>query len=152
MGGLFGGGGTISTTAERIAAIQIQTSSYGGCLPIVYGTNRVPANLIDYADFTAIPHTTTQSGGKGGGGTSVSNTTYTYTAGLSSNISATVAVTHNFGEIPDAVIAQITNNARLVVAVKSVTATQATIEFFNPSPSSSSSSCTVQLIAFKAIS
>lgn len=82
MSGLFGGGKSTSTVAEKLANIQLQTSSYGGCLPILYGTTRVAANLIDYDDFTAIPHTTTQTVGKGGGGSTTSNTTYTYTAGV----------------------------------------------------------------------
>lgn len=82
MGGLFGGGKSTSTVAEKLANIQLQTSSYGGCLAIIYGTNRVAANLIDYDDFTAVPHTTTQTVGKGGGGSTMSQTTYTYTAGV----------------------------------------------------------------------
>lgn len=80
MSGLFGGGKSTSTVAEKLAGIQIQTSAYGGAIPIVYGTNRVPANLLDYDDFTAIPHTTTTRAGKGGGGGTMSNTTYSYTA------------------------------------------------------------------------
>ena len=32
---------------------------------VVGGVTRIPGNLIDYADFTAIPNTETQSG-KGG--------------------------------------------------------------------------------------
>lgn len=80
MGGLFGGGKSTSTTAERLVSIALQTSAYGGVIPILFGTDRVPANVIDYDDFTAIPHTTTQKVGKGGGGSSQSSTTYTYTA------------------------------------------------------------------------
>lgn len=79
MSGLFGGGKSTSTVAEKLAGVQIQTSAYGGAVSIVFGTDRVAANLLDYDDFTAIPHTTTQRSGKGGGG-STSNTTYTYTA------------------------------------------------------------------------
>ncbi|WP_257306309.1 phage tail protein [Geothrix campi] len=76
-----GGGHSTSTVDQVLAGIQIQTSAYGGCLPVVCGTTRVPGNLLDYDDFTAIPHTTTQKVGKGGGGSTSSNTTYTYTAG-----------------------------------------------------------------------
>lgn len=81
MGGIFGGGGsTISTEDNRINALQIQQSTYGGVIPVVFGTNRIAGNMLDYIDFTAIPHTTTQSsGGKGGGGVTQTNTTYTYT-------------------------------------------------------------------------
>lgn len=79
MGGIFGGGSTISHEENRINALQIQQSTYGTVIPVVFGTNRVAGNLIDYMDFTAIPHTkTTTSGGKGGGKVTSSETTYTY--------------------------------------------------------------------------
>lgn len=81
MGGIFGGGNTtISHEENRINALQVQQSTYGTVVPVVFGTNRVAGNLIDYMDFTAIPHTkTTTSGGKGGGGSVTSTeTTYTY--------------------------------------------------------------------------
>ena len=77
-----GRGKSTSTTEPVLAGIQLQTSAFGGVLAIIYGTTRVPGNLIDYDDFTAIPHTTSTTVGKGGGGGStVTNTTYTYTAG-----------------------------------------------------------------------
>lgn len=85
MGGLFGGGGgTISTSEPMIGALRIQTSAYGMAIPILYGRQRVPANMIWYGDFTPIAHTTQQTtGGKGGGGgTTIENTTYTYRAAL----------------------------------------------------------------------
>jgi len=90
MSGLFGGGSapSTSTTANRVSAMQIQTSNYGKALQIVYGTTRVSPNLIYYTDFQAIPHTTTTSsgggGGKGGGGggSTSSNTTFTYKASV----------------------------------------------------------------------
>ena len=91
MGGLFGGGGgaqATSTTANRLSAMQIQTSNYGKAIQIVYGTTRVSPNLIYYTDFQAIAHTTTTSsggggkGGGGGGGGSSTNTTYTYKAAV----------------------------------------------------------------------
>ena len=80
MGGLFGGGKSTSTTDQMLANIQLQTSSYGKVVPVIYGTTRSSDNIIDYDDFKAIAHTTTTQTGKGGGGSSVSNTTYTYTA------------------------------------------------------------------------
>lgn len=81
MGGILGGKkSTISHSENRINALQIQQSTYGTVIPVVFGTNRLAGNLIDYIDFTAIPHTTTtHSGGKGGGGVTSSETTYTYT-------------------------------------------------------------------------
>lgn len=80
MGGLFGKSSTISNTETAIGSLQLQTSTYGGVIPVVFGTNLLAGNLLDYVDFTQIPHTTTtRSGGKGGGGTTQSDTSYTYT-------------------------------------------------------------------------
>lgn len=76
---LGGGGGTVSTADTRIGSLAISQSTYGIAVPVVFGTARVAGNMIDYIDFTAIPHTTTtHSGGKGGGGVTSSHTTYTY--------------------------------------------------------------------------
>jgi hypothetical protein len=83
MGSVFGGGGTTITNAETpLSALQIQSSSYGVPIPIVYGQTRVSGNLIWYGDFTPVAHyQETSSGGKGGGGgVSSTNITYTYTA------------------------------------------------------------------------
>lgn len=91
MSGLFGGGGNTTTTSVSpiLGSVQIQTSAYGRAIPWVFGTARVPANLIWYGDFTPIAHTTTQtsgggSGGKGGGAptSTQTTTTYTYTAAM----------------------------------------------------------------------
>lgn len=82
MSGMFGGGKSNSQTEERLAGIAIQTSCYGGAIALVYGTDRIPANLIWYSDFIALPHTTTQKVGKGGGGSKMTQTTYTYTAAV----------------------------------------------------------------------
>lgn len=91
MGGILGGGGggdAVHTSSPIISSLRLQTATRGRPIPIVYGKTRVAANLIKYADFTAIPHTTTTSsgggGGKGGGGGggSSTNTTYTYTAAV----------------------------------------------------------------------
>jgi len=71
----MGGGANISSPV--IAGLQIQTSTYGLPIPIVWGQQRIQANLLWFADFKAIPHTKS-SGGKGGGG--VSQTTYSYQA------------------------------------------------------------------------
>ncbi len=81
MGGLFGST-TISTSDTRINSMRIQQSAYGLCQPLVYGKNRVSANMFWYGDFTATSQTTvTKSGGKGGG-TKTRNTTFTYSASL----------------------------------------------------------------------
>ena len=69
----------IATQEPRFGALRVQTSAYGLCIPVIFGTARVSGNLIDYVDFNAVAHTETQSaGGKGGGGGGSTNTTYTY--------------------------------------------------------------------------
>lgn len=81
MGFLFGGGQTINNSQTKLGALRVQNSSQGVPIPLVYGTTRVAGNLLWYGDFTAIPHTSSQHAGKGGGST-VNNTTYTYTVGV----------------------------------------------------------------------
>lgn len=70
-------GSTISSSETRIEALTIQSSAYGVTIPLVLGVARVPINLVDYLNFKAVPHTTSQ-GGKGG--VRSANTTYTYEA------------------------------------------------------------------------
>jgi hypothetical protein len=84
MSGLLGGGGeNINTVAPVIGSLRVQTSTRGKPIPLVYGKTRLAANLLWYGDFTAIPHTTTQSsGGKGGDPPTQSNTTWSYTAAI----------------------------------------------------------------------
>ncbi|MDP3124612.1 MAG: phage tail protein [Thiobacillus sp.] len=77
----FGGGGTISTVEPKIGALSIQNSAFGLPIGLFWGKARLSGNMMWFGDFTAIPHTTTQSsGGKGGGGVTSQNTTFTYTA------------------------------------------------------------------------
>lgn len=71
------GGGSQSTTEPRVGALTVQTSAYGMTVPLVWGCQRVSGNLIWYGDFTPIPHTESQQGGKGGHGPT--STTFTYT-------------------------------------------------------------------------
>jgi len=48
-----------------VASLRYQTSQKGGVIPLVYGTNRIAVNLLDYQNFNA----NDKSGkGKGGGG------------------------------------------------------------------------------------
>ncbi|MCL2658782.1 MAG: phage tail protein [Betaproteobacteria bacterium] len=74
------GGGTISTSESRVLSLQISQSSQGLAIPLVWGTTRLPGNLLWYDDFTAISHTSTQSSGGKGGAPKQQSTTYTYTA------------------------------------------------------------------------
>ena len=57
----------IAGTNASAWGLQISTSLYGVPIPIVYGRNRVPANVIWTADFAA------RSSGGGGGGSGGSN-------------------------------------------------------------------------------
>lgn len=82
MSFLFGGKKTITNSENKIGALRVQSSSQGIPIPIVFGKTRIAPNLLNYFDFTAIPHTEKQKTGKGGGGTSTVNTTYTYTTGV----------------------------------------------------------------------
>lgn len=74
---------TISNSEQRILSLQVQQSSQGLTLPVVYGRARVAGNLIWYGDFTTIEtKTTTRQGGKGGGGVKQEDTSYTYEAAV----------------------------------------------------------------------
>ncbi|WP_179998018.1 phage tail protein [Acinetobacter sp. YH12239] len=81
MGGILGST-TISTSDKRINSMRIQQSAYGLTQPLVYGKNRVAANMFWYGDFKATAHTTTTKSGGKGGKTKTKNTTYTYSASL----------------------------------------------------------------------
>ena len=80
MGGFFSWlyGGTKTAEPTAASALNIQSSSQGYPIPILYGKTKVSANLTWYGDFTAIRHEQ-EVGGKGGGTTLVS---YTYTTGV----------------------------------------------------------------------
>ncbi|KRB18654.1 phage tail protein [Rhizobacter sp. Root16D2] len=78
----MGGRTTISSSETRIEALKLQSSAQGVTIPVVYGVNQISGNLIWYGDFKAVPHTTSQSAGKGGGGVTSESTTYTYTASV----------------------------------------------------------------------
>jgi hypothetical protein len=66
-----------NTAEQRLASVQVNRSSYGLPMPLVYGKTRIPISLLWYGSFKAIPHTQKQSGGKGVGGGGQS-TSYTY--------------------------------------------------------------------------
>ncbi len=67
-------------TGPRLDSLNVQDSRYGAGIPIVYGNARVAGNVIWSTDLIQTQHNSTVSGGKGGalGGSSVSETTYTY--------------------------------------------------------------------------
>lgn len=80
MSGLLGGK-TQSTSEPKLNSIQVNQSSYGAAVPLIYGQCRVPITLVWYDGFNPIAHTERQSGGKGGGG-GVRSTTFTYEAAM----------------------------------------------------------------------
>lgn len=76
---LFGGDKTQSPTPA--SGLQLQSSSQGYPIPIVYGANKIAGNMVWYGNFQAIK--TDQEVGKGGG-TTISS--YTYTVGAAFGI------------------------------------------------------------------
>ena len=78
---MAGGGGPKPNAEETPALdhITLQSSAYGQPVPIVYGTQRVPGNVIWYDEFTPTRHEHSQEVGKGGS-TEVTSVDYTYTA------------------------------------------------------------------------
>jgi hypothetical protein len=68
------GGGSNGTTAQVLNGIPINSATYGTCIPLVYGTNRVPIMLLWYDDFQAA-----QGGGGSKGGSNGSGS-YSYSA------------------------------------------------------------------------
>lgn len=65
--------------ASALSGMQLQSSCYGTSVPILYGTNRIPGNLIDYDDFVATANKSGGGGFLGLGGSSIT-TGYTYGA------------------------------------------------------------------------
>lgn len=83
MGGLFGGSKPNSTTPAAYTQMQIQTSTEGMALPVVWGTNRVAPNLIYIANFNRTAGDGgKKGGGKGGGKSKSGSTNYNYTADI----------------------------------------------------------------------
>ena len=74
------GSSSTSTSDSKVLTLQVSQSSAGLAMPLVWGTNKLPANLLWYSDFVATPHTQSQ-GGKGGGGGQTS-TSYTYSSAM----------------------------------------------------------------------
>lgn len=73
------GSAKMETVETRLSGVQINQSTYGVGIGTVWGTHRVPSNMLWYGDFRAIPHTQKSGGGKGGGA-QMSSTTFTYQA------------------------------------------------------------------------
>lgn len=83
MSGLFGAKKAASQASKAVSALQVQTSTSGIVLPLLYGANLLAGNLGWFGNWIATPHTDkTSQGGKGGGSQTSSTTTYTYTTGV----------------------------------------------------------------------
>lgn len=77
----LGGGQNTHTEEPKVLSLRVNQSAYGTAKARVWGKARVPGNMLWYGNFTAIPHTDTQTtGGKGAPKSSTSTTSYTYTA------------------------------------------------------------------------
>lgn len=83
------GGSNITTSEARIASMQISQSAQGVPVPLLWGLNRVPLNLLWMDDFATVEHRSSQQAGKGGG-TTMTNVTYTYTASVLLGVAAGV--------------------------------------------------------------
>lgn len=80
MSGLFGNNTYTETRADRINEFQLNQSSYGEFVPVIFGTTRISPNVVDWADFQSHEHKEEQSsGGKGGSKQTSVSVTYTYT-------------------------------------------------------------------------
>lgn len=62
----------------RLGDLRVTQTAYGQGIPIVEGTMRVVGKPIWATARRETPHTTSQRTGKGGGGQTVTNTTYSY--------------------------------------------------------------------------
>jgi hypothetical protein len=72
----------LANQEAKIGGLRIQGSGYGCAIPITYGTSRASPILIDYTNFNAIPHKSTQAQGGKGGSSALTTLTYTYSATL----------------------------------------------------------------------
>ncbi len=86
MSWLLGGKSAQAGQQPAASGLSVQTSAYGKCINIAYGTPRVAPNLLWYGDFVATAHANSAGkggvagggGGKGGGG----GVSYTYTTAV----------------------------------------------------------------------
>lgn len=70
----FLGGGSNAAKPPEYTQVQLQTSSEGLCIPVVYGVNRIAPNVMWIDNFKK--HTKGKKGGGKGGGKGAGGTTY----------------------------------------------------------------------------
>ncbi|GGX33275.1 hypothetical protein GCM10007242_45530 [Pigmentiphaga litoralis] len=78
----MGGSSSTSTVQPRIGGFAIQKSLLGVAIARCWGTARFGGNLLEYRDFKAIEHTSSESAGGKGGEMTQTNTTWTYEAAV----------------------------------------------------------------------
>ena len=57
-----------ASNQAAVSGLQLQSSTFGKVIPLVYGATRIAPNLIWYGDFQSIAHESTGSSGGGGKG------------------------------------------------------------------------------------
>lgn len=109
MGGLFKSGANTQAAQPPapVAAFNVQTSTLGKGFTVIYGTTRVPGNLLWYGDFYSVQTQSASSGaggagGKGGlfgGGNASTATQITYTYFVSVEIGICEGPIVGFGQV-----------------------------------------------------
>jgi hypothetical protein len=86
MGFLFASKKSNAAQTPSYTGMQLQSSAYGVCVPVVYGTSRIGWNLADYVGFKSISTPQQSHGGKGGvvggGGKGGGGNSITYSASI----------------------------------------------------------------------
>ena len=83
MAALFGITPTQAQQPTAASGVNIQTSVYGQCIPLVFGTTVVAPEIIWSGNFQSHAHSSGgASGGKGGSTSGGGTTSYTYTDGV----------------------------------------------------------------------
>ncbi len=77
---MFGSGDTQAQTQTVASGVDIQSSCYGGVVPVIYGRARLTGNLVWYGDFQAIPVQSSSGNGGKGGDSNHGSTSYDYKA------------------------------------------------------------------------
>ena len=77
---MFGSGQTQAQTQTVASGVDIQSSCYGGVVPVIYGRARLTGNLLWYGDFQAIPVQSSSGNGGKGGDSNHGSTSYDYKA------------------------------------------------------------------------
>ncbi len=77
---IFGGSGGRTVEGRRLSDLTVQTSSYGEPIARVYGTMRLPGNVVWSSGLKETRSEKTEGGGGKGGGQKVTTVTFTYSS------------------------------------------------------------------------